>query len=69
MMARGREPRFDHRGELNGRAKLSRREVDAIRSLYPGTRQEDLALAFGVNQTTISAIVRGRLWPNEEGEQ
>lgn len=44
--------------------KLSWPEVREIRARYMagGERQVDLASSFGVDQTTISTIVRGQTW-------
>jgi hypothetical protein len=61
MVERGRCP--DHRGENNGRAKLSREQISEIRRLYKeGARQVDLARMFGVVQPHISRLVRGEQW-------
>jgi hypothetical protein len=51
-------------GERNGRAKLNREEVEEIREIYKngGISQEDIAAAYGVNQTSVSFIVRGVHW-------
>lgn len=51
------------RGGRNGRAKLSMEAVLEIRRRYSqGSRQKDLAIAFGVHQCTISVIVRREGW-------
>ncbi len=52
------------RGELNGRARLTREQVEEIRAQYAGgnVSQFALAKAYHVAQTTISAIVRGVNW-------
>jgi hypothetical protein len=44
--------------------KLDKHTADQIRSLYSTSkyRQIDLAAIFGVNQTLISSIVRGKTW-------
>ena len=51
-------------GERNGRAKLSREIVAAIRQAYAqdGVSQQQLADRFGVEQTTVSRVVRGESW-------
>lgn len=49
-------------GEKNGRAKLTMKQVERIRALRGVVRQVDLAVEYGVNQPTISAIQLGRLW-------
>lgn len=48
-------------GESNGQAKLRAADVVVIRSL--GGRQRDIATAYGVCQTTVSLIKRGKRWP------
>lgn len=58
--------RIDHgthsRGDRNAMAKLTEDDVIAIRRRATTERQVDLAAAFGVGQTTISAIVTGQNW-------
>ena len=50
-------------GEDNYRAKLTDEKVRQIRSLADeGFRHEDIAVGFGVHQTTVSAVVRRVLW-------
>lgn len=50
-------------GELVNTAKLTESEVSAIRSLYAsGISQPKLGLQFGVQQSTISQIVRRATW-------
>ena len=51
------------RGEKCVTSKLKTSDVLLIRKLYAvGSRQVDLAKQFGVEQTTISRIVRRRSW-------
>jgi hypothetical protein len=54
----------NHRGEANGRAKLTRRDVDLIRRLYAGggIDQARLAAAFGVSPSLISMVITRRTW-------
>jgi NUMOD4 motif len=66
----GRDRRRDHttpRGEHDGNAKLTWEQVCEIR-MITGTSQQVIADAYGVTQSTISKIRRGRLWqhPPEE---
>jgi len=51
-------------GSSNGRAKLTLAQVADIRQRYAagGVRQVDLAMEFGVHQTAIGFIVRGKHW-------
>ena len=50
-------------GEENGNAKLSEDQVQQIRRLCAeGWQQRDIAGAFGVVQTAVSAIWTGRKW-------
>lgn len=56
-------------GERNASAKLTNRDVQAIRAaVRRGTVQKDLAGHFGVSLAVISRIVRGEGWthvPND----
>lgn len=63
-ISRGRNRWGAHPGAENGRAKLSVEQVSAIREQYDrgGISQSYLAKAFGVEQTTISSIIRRKLW-------
>ena len=49
------------RGDNHGRAKLTADDVLAIRAEV-GLRLQDLALQFGVSQSLISQIRRGKIW-------
>lgn len=51
-------------GRNNGAAKLTARDVKSIRVLLKRGNhfQREIAELFGVTQTAISAIKRGRLW-------
>jgi len=50
-------------------AKLTEEDVVNIRESYAagGLRQADLALQYGVHQTVISDLVRGRIWARSGG--
>lgn len=51
---------LSHIGTANGRSKLTGEQVTEIREKYiAGARQVDLAAEYGVDQTSISRIVRG----------
>lgn len=52
------------RGEANGRAKFTEKEVMAIREAYANedVSQRDLAKKFDTTQTVISKIIAGKLW-------
>ena len=55
-----------HKGEKNGRSKLSRAQVNEIRSRYKcGETQTAIATSFGVSQAHVSAITRGQHWTLE----
>ena len=51
-------------GEDNFHAKLTWHDVDRIRSLYAGGGlvQQEIGDMFGINQRTVSKIVRGERW-------
>lgn len=53
-----------HYGETSPLSKLTAEQVDAIRHRYAtgGIRQRELAEEYGVQQSTISKIVRGVRW-------
>lgn len=52
------------RGERHGMAKLSKRDVKQIRSIYAagGYLQKELALLFGVKRATIKSIILRKSW-------
>jgi DNA-binding XRE family transcriptional regulator len=62
MTKKGRDRKAS--GERNGRAKLAGAQVDEIRAAYAagGVTQVELGRRFGVRQTAISSIVRGKNW-------
>ena len=52
-----------HKGEQNFKAKLTDERVRLIRQLSErGIKSRRLAEQFGVNCSTISRIVKGKLW-------
>lgn len=61
VVERGRRKAINA-GELNGRAKHTQSQANAIRRLYASNRwsQEVLALQFGVSQWAVSMIVRNK---------
>lgn len=53
----------DIRGVRHPKAKITDEDVRQIRMIYSkGARQVDLAHQFGLDQTTISKIVRRQIW-------
>lgn len=51
------------RGKRNGLAKLSDEKIREIRSaVMAGTKQKIVAERYGVDQSNISCIVRGKTW-------
>lgn len=64
MIEKGRGS--DNSGEMNGRAKLSRKDIDRIRELYKTTDTSywELSMWFGVGETQIGRIIRGEHWTN-----
>ncbi len=60
---RSRMPNPRMRGESNGASKLRASDVPIIRQmLREGRTQATIARQFGVSQTAISAIKRGKVW-------
>lgn len=53
-----------HQGELKGRARLTREQVEDIRARYAAGTVSQFFLAdkYNVAQTTISAVVRKQNW-------
>ena len=49
-------------GERNGRSKLDQKSVSLIRSLAATTSQRVVAKKFGIDQSTVSDIMRGKRW-------
>ena len=63
MILKGRSP--CRGGEKNSRSKLIISQVQSIRDRYAnGINQPALAREYGVNQSTISGIVRRETWRN-----
>lgn len=64
-----RNPMYGRRGVNTGERstnhKLTQKQVDEIRSTYKRgvTRQVDIAERFGINQSHVSSIIRGVVWP------
>ena len=50
------------RGERQGSSKLTESDVKAIRNLLTAKSQRELAISFGVSQSHISRIIRGKNW-------
>jgi HNH endonuclease len=60
MAQKGRSPR----GEKHGSAKLTAEQVSRIKTMLAEDRlyMSEIAREFGVSQTTIGAIKRGKTW-------
>jgi hypothetical protein len=54
--------RMSQKGERNGCAKLSQRDVAVIRAVYPKLTMQNLANKFGVTIGNIHAIIHQRSW-------
>ena len=56
------------RRERNGRAKITLTDAEEIRRLYAqgDHTQQRLGVIFQLNQTTISAILRGLIWKSPQ---
>jgi hypothetical protein len=64
MWAKGRARPFRGPGEKNGRAKLTRAQVDKMREMYAagGFTYMTLAPHFGVAWQTVADIISGKHW-------
>lgn len=58
-------PESVRRGTTNGRSTLTRTQVMQIRALYPSMTQEQLGKKYGVDQITISRIVRRKTYVDD----
>lgn len=60
---RAKMPTVSVRGERNGAAKLREVDIRSIRRLLDkGWRQSDIAVRFGISQSQVSQIKRGKSW-------
>jgi len=67
MIAKGRKVVGDVSGERNPQAKLTIEQVEIIRSgKFKG---RDLAKQFGVSESTISMVKRGRNWQSDNANK
>jgi hypothetical protein len=63
MVSKGRQRNGPLPGESNGRAKLTRRQVDAIRRrVERGETKLRLAKEYGVSRATVQFICKGVTW-------
>lgn len=49
-------------GERTNTAKLTKRDVRAIRKLYPKVNSRELSEAFEIGQSTICKIINKQYW-------
>jgi hypothetical protein len=63
---RWNNPKGKNSGETNGRHKLTRKQVDEIRSRYIPRilTQRQLAREYGVDQSLVCDIVNNKIWRN-----
>lgn len=52
----------DHSGENNSQAKITREQVEIIKSLSGKKTQSEIGAMFGIAQCSVSAIVRDKRW-------
>jgi plasmid maintenance system antidote protein VapI len=62
MKRKGRWRKGGASGERNGHAKLTQMIADEIRTVAGSRSQGELARAYGVSQSRISAIVNGKAY-------
>jgi len=69
MIAKGRNRYKPHKGEKNGRAKLTDDDVRLIRATYArgGVTIDELAAEYGITSTNMKFAIRGKTWPHIEG--
>lgn len=48
--------------KIHPNMKLTQKDVDKIRAIYPRLTQRELAIKFNVCQQTIHLIIAGKLW-------
>jgi hypothetical protein len=51
-----------NRGHRQHKSKLTQADVQQIRAAYPEKKQQELADEYGIDQSTVSDIVRRRRW-------
>lgn len=61
-LRRGRQTHIGHKGEKNFKAKLTDKDVCAIRDAKGQMRAQDVAKQYGVNETSIYRIWRNAGW-------
>ena len=55
-------------GERSGRAKLTRLQVEQLRSrALSGLTQQALAAEFGISSAHVCGILSGKYWPQKQG--
>ena len=65
MTQKGRRRKYDNKGELNPRARLTEADVIAARASYrAGVRVFILAANYGVSWSTMDHVVKGKHWKN-----
>lgn len=63
MVAKGRQPKCNRKGENNGRAKLSSHDIQQIvRLIGQDITNKEIGRYFEVTHSAISAIRRGKVW-------
>jgi hypothetical protein len=66
MVAKGRNRTVSLGGERNGMARLTFRQVEAMRAAFAGGEsQRSIALRFGVSAMTAHRALRGKSWRTE----
>ena len=62
MDAKGRRVNTPHHGMKHGMAKLTDKDVRAIRTKYEGISNVKVAAMYGVNNSLVSMIRRRVIW-------
>lgn len=66
MIAKGRDRKDPRRGEQNGRAKITREQVSAIRADKRGC--DPVAADYGISRAQVKRIRSGKAWNDEPWE-
>jgi HNH endonuclease len=68
MIAKGRDRRWQPKGQVNRSARLTDAQIREIRQHFrDGLLQREIAAIYGLSEGYVSSIVRGRNWSHIDG--